>query len=1311
MRYDFTKMDSDSFETMVRSLNEKIFGMKCDQYGLGPDGQREFTFEGDLTDNAGTRFNGRTIGQVKYKYLTTKTDDYTWLVQEIKSELERFRHQEKKYRPDHYLFFTNVVLTPAKNTGVKDKIDAYVKAENNIIPHFYVKGYDEICAMLDNNRDVATSYAALILPGDILMQLLEKEPDHAEWLKKFLYREFEEDMHTRMEQAGSATEKKISIEKVCVDIDIIDSQSKETIKFAEHILKEGNKILGYRKPGKSSEQDRIDNFVLIGGPGHGKSTICQFIAQIYRMQYLKHINYPSQQLDEFAREIDTQYGYKIKRARIPFKIVLRDYAAWINRRYDTNISIIQYLKERIRKIEGDDISLRTIRKMLENLPWIFFFDGLDEVPESSNRKDVLKQLHIFILELKEHSCDCMMIGTTRSQGYHQDFDEKNYKHVEIANLSKDDCSKYIQRLFEVMEDQTDRREEYIQIMKEALNDETTSRLMKTPLQAAIISILVKSGGRPPQERYALFRQYYDTVIRREKQKGITAFLNDNTNWLDELHYFIGYQLQLESEQKENASAEISLSDLKIMIETYIKENADDFYESETDSKQKADDFLAVMTRRICFLCENRDGFFSFQIRSIQEFFAGTYLVKNKRSQEAMEYIRQICYSAYWRNSLLFAFGYIDAERKDLEPEIGELCRQMNGEDNILKEDFTSENLCLFGSWLAIDILAEDIFHGKRQSKYIVLASKAMSLYNCKAYRNFGQITGTQLDKLLCYAEQNLNTASDEIVKIILLLLKLSQNPKNYLDEKIEDALKKTADKQQIKLCIFILENESRLGYSEAVVKSAAAYAENALEHGRIQTILPDSAIPILIDTCKYKISLPLRRNLFLHCLFANTRHAVKYKLLFKLDIQCDVRSLLAILVPENSYHSFTNITIDITRTSHLILPRIPASKRKLKEMQKTMEALNLLFLSRYFDFLIKPEYAKYQELSCLSDKEDAYLADNYRAILNRYIPPEHASEENFMAAITSRRWDYIKLCKYSFQELFYRETDVTHFYGLTDNNTPVFDELIEHGPVPASKLEALSTDFISSYLFAARTQLYCSKNISDISEKTAENCARLLCEAGRRKYCDVSTLTVTAFLILPRFKNAAAMYQLNSAYISSTLTPRLAKKTLLYIKREYIQTSVLTDIIRSIAIKAAYEANAEDCLSILPLLIKNATDFKKLIPETILTELEQAQFHTETARLAVRLLQICTGSNEQPEAILDDILKSSLPDELIFIELQNMLHFCKVENKENLLVSMYLRLENKTFEDAPYLRLEILNDLIENKCTAAALPAPASLIH
>lgn len=174
MNYDFSKMSPELFEQMVRSLMEGKFGIQCKQYGAGPDGQRDFVLEGTVELREGDVVKGRTFGQVKYKDVNTRKDDYDWLVQQISKELQNFQKKEKDYIPDNYLFCTNIVLTPKKDDGIKDKIEKYVEENNTIIKNFYVWGYDDICAMLDNNRDVAVSYLALILPGDLIAEFLKK---------------------------------------------------------------------------------------------------------------------------------------------------------------------------------------------------------------------------------------------------------------------------------------------------------------------------------------------------------------------------------------------------------------------------------------------------------------------------------------------------------------------------------------------------------------------------------------------------------------------------------------------------------------------------------------------------------------------------------------------------------------------------------------------------------------------------------------------------------------------------------------------------------------------------------------------------------------------------------------------------------------------------------------------------------------------------------------------------------------------------------------------------------------------------------
>lgn len=1122
MRYDFGKMDADSFEHMVRSLNERMFGVRCSQYGAGPDGQREFTFEGSVKDHAGVVFEGRTFGQVKYKGVTTKEDDYRWLVREIDSELRRFREKEADYIPDNYLFYTNVVLTPAKDIGVKDKIEAYVREHNDIIKHFYVRGYDEICAMLDNNRDVAVSYAATILPGDLLIKMLEKDEINCiNMLKKYLFYEFEEEMYPRLEQAGSMEEKRIPIEKVCIDIDAANRQGK-TVKFAKHVFSLGNGILGYKEAGCSEELCRDENFVLVGGPGKGKSTISQFIAQIYRAYDLKALGYRDKTVDKFMKEFNRSYGYRIDRVRIPFKVVLREYAAWIKKKEaGESVSVLQYMKERIGKLEGNALSDNILRKMLKEQAWIFFFDGLDEVPESSNRQEVLIQIRVFIaIELRQAQCDCMVIGTTREEGYNNDFDEEKYTHMEVAELSKEDSQIYIEKLFAVMEEQTERREEYIRIMYDALEDEITSRLMKTPLQVTIIAILVKSGGKPPHERYSLFSQYYETIVKREKQKNVVATLNDSTGWLEELHYLIGHRLQRESELAENASAEISTEELRKMISNYVKENRDDYYEAETEDAGKENAFLMTITQRICFLNENKEGLYSFTIRSMQEYFAGTDLVKDKSDEDAMCNIERIAYRPYWRNALLFALGYIELARKSLEPEIGLLCERMNGKDNILQKDYTSDNLCLFGSWLAVDILTEDIFHGKPQHKYIELAEKVAGFDKCADYHKLSAVAGVQKDKLVHYIKEKCEGNPEQNIEAIKLYLKLNENSKNDLSSEIAEAIGRLPEEQVLALDIDIVANGIKSG--EKVLDASVCRIKDGLEKGKIKQLLPARVLERLLDRIDTAPSISLKRNMLLQCLYEKNgfdRFGELMELKVWLGFQCDIEKLFIYLSPMyREWYRYGNTRVGLSECVKVVCYNREVDETILLEIQRELRELNLEYLAEVCGFLLSPTLAGYQELYGKLDKEEAYLAKEYRRVLKYYVKQEKFdSEEQFQQMQAERKKDCNSLVKGDFDAICYKGTDIEFGYSC-EHTGHAFADLMQNGKIHMDNLELLNDGFFSIYLFVAGVQMGIQTSISDDDTELADGLVRVISEANRRRKYKYRENMMIAVLVSSKFK-------------------------------------------------------------------------------------------------------------------------------------------------------------------------------------------------
>ena len=747
--YNLSSLSTRSFEQLIQALATQVIGPGMIIFGDGPDGGREATFEGSMSypakDNG---WNGYVVVQAKFKQrLQDSKKDGEWALEQLRQELAAFADRKTNRRlPEYYIFATNVVLTPVSKRGAKDKVLKVFGQYKKDIPlkDYAIWDYDQIRTFLDNAEAIRHSYAAWITPGDVLSQMIEwlkpEKKDFEQILSNFLQKELQMDQYVNLEQAGHAVEDKIPIARVFIDAPALDHSTLEPPDeepnqlppgFVSDLLQTATERLDQDSQSKPvlsrNQRQRVGRsergrLVLIGGPGQGKTTFSQFICQLFRASILKSKDSglapeTQQALAVIEGQCRKESIYLPTARRFPVRIVLSEFAAALARK-ETN-SLLSYIVHRVNKRTDQNVSPDDLRKWLGAYPWLLILDGLDEVPASSNREEVLTAVRDFWVDASECNADILVVATTRPQGYSQEFSAELYQHYWLAPLSIARALHYAHRLVEARySTDEDRREKILNRLTSASSNEATARLMRSPLQVTIMAALVDKVGKPPQERWTLFRDYYKVIYDREVERDIPAaeILRDYKPDVDTIHYRVGLLLQIEGESSGSTDARLSRGRLTEIIRDRLVE------EEHTDSEveELQDKITKAAAERLVFLAGLESDRVGFEIRSFQEFMAAESLMEGD-DKSIRERLREIGSIAYWRNAFLFAAGKCFAERQHLRDVILALCDEMNEdpEDDALR-------VTLAGSQLALDLLEDG--PARRQPKYAhALARNALRL--------------------------------------------------------------------------------------------------------------------------------------------------------------------------------------------------------------------------------------------------------------------------------------------------------------------------------------------------------------------------------------------------------------------------------------------------------------------------------------------------------------------------------------------------------------------------------------------------------
>jgi len=729
MDYPFENLDPETFQQFCQALLAKEFSnVQCFPVAQ-PDGGRDaLSYFSEDEERSFIMYQVKFVRQPQ-----AETDPHKWLIKTLKGENGEAAKLKKQIPKGakQYILLTNIKGTAHPDSGSIDQINQLFKTELGVPAQCWWR--DDLSRRLDNAWDLKWVYPTLMTGPDLIRSVIElglseNKERRASAIRAYVTHQFNIEQKVKFKQVDIDNR----LFELFIDVPVVSPNSAPTKKLAyfyqsiyRYVARD---ILQFRQAntrvihsgeislpfdagmefyaGRDEQlivgaaamllhpvvQKNIPYVVIEGAPGQGKSTITQYICQVHRMQILGK-DQVEQLIPEQYREDEAfdklPKEHKSSSVRLPFRVDLRDLATWLAKqnpfspdRYDEphpkwHKSLESFLAAQVENDSGGfEFEVADLHAVAKLSSVLLVFDGLDEVADIENRREVVQEIVKGINRLSSNAASLQVIVTSRPAAFANSpvFPEDKFLHYHLGPVTRPLIDEYAQKWMNARKLDNQQIKEVKKVLQEKLDQPHLRDLATNPMQLTILFTLIRrKTASLPDKRTALYDCYIELYFDREAEKN--AVVSNYRDLLIDINRYLAWILHVEAEE-ENGSGRITQERFRTLLADYLT--------NEGYPESLVDNLLVCMVERVGALVSRVEGTYEFEVQPLREYFAAKHLYVtappsppgNEKPGTKPDRFDAIARDFYWLNVTRFYAGcYSKGELADLIDRLEELIGQ------------------------------------------------------------------------------------------------------------------------------------------------------------------------------------------------------------------------------------------------------------------------------------------------------------------------------------------------------------------------------------------------------------------------------------------------------------------------------------------------------------------------------------------------------------------------------------------------------------------------------------------------------------